>query len=210
MLLALTDHLRCTEPHADSWLVARADIVEAGRMVEGVLGCPVCQTERVVRGGVVYWTGDATPVAASKSPDAHPDRVIRIGALVAFGDSHAPFVLCGAEAHVAAGLGALAETPLVLIDPPDDRAALLASIVRGAHAIPFASGAVQGIAVDAQHATAEFLASCVSALVNGGRLVAPAAAVIPPGLRELARDAEQWVAEKEAVSATIPLRRAGA
>jgi hypothetical protein len=210
MLLALTDHLRCTEPHADSWLVARADVVESGRMVEGILGCPICHVERVVAGGVAYWSSVSGLRPRSLSPEAHPDRVIRIGALIAFGDSSAPYILCGAESNVAAGLGGLAETPIVLHDPPDDRAALLASIVRGATVIPFAAGAVQGIAVDAAHATEAFLDSCVRALVNGGRLVAPSSAPLPAGVREVARDAEQWVAEKDAVSATISLRRAGA
>jgi hypothetical protein len=208
MLLALTDHLRCTGPHTDSWLVARADVVEAGRMLEGVLGCPVCHAERLVRAGITFWSTPPAPRASTGERDPHPDRVMRIGALIGFTDSHAPFVLCGSEANVAAGLGGLAETPLVLLDPPDDRAALLATIVRVAPGVPMAAGSVQGIVVDVEHATEAFLASCVRALMNGGRLVAPAATPVPPGVRELARDQEQWTAEKEAVSATVPLRRA--
>jgi hypothetical protein len=208
MLLALADHLRCTEPHADSWLVARADIVEAGRMVEGILGCPVCHAERAVRGGVVYWSQDPGRRIQDRARDPHPDRVMRIGALIGFGDSYLPFVLCGADANVAAGLGGLSESPIVLLDPPDDRAALFASIVRDAPAVPFAADSAQGIAVDGAHAGQAYLASCVRALVTGGRLVAPASAPLPAGVRELARDDEQWAAEKEQVTSTVPLRRA--
>ena len=42
MLLALADRFRCTEPHADTWLVARADAADGGWMRDGVLGCPIC------------------------------------------------------------------------------------------------------------------------------------------------------------------------
>ena len=208
MLLALSDHLRCTEPHADSWLVARADVAEDGRMVEGVLGCPICQTERLVASGVLYWTGVPRPSARPRSYEAHPDRVIRIGALIAFGDSSVPYVLCGIDANVAAGLGGLAETPLVLIDPPDDRDARLATIIRGAPSLPFSAGSIQGVAVDASHASTVFMDSCVGALVDGGRLVAPVASTLPAGIRELTRDAEQWVGQREVVGAAVLLRRA--
>ena len=207
MLLALTDQLRCTEAHADSWLVARADVVEAGRMVEGVLGCPVCQAERAVHRGVVYWSGTEAERASNGAGDPHPDRVIRIGALLAFGDSPMPFVLCGAEAAVASSLSALSDVPLVLLDPADDRAVLFASIVRGVPAIPFGGGSVRGIALDAGHCAPGFIASCVHALAPGGRLVAPAATPVPDGVRELARDAEHWVAEREAAPVTVPLSR---
>ncbi len=207
MLLALVDQLRCTEEHADTWLVARADRVEDGRMVTGVLGCPVCRLEREVRGGVVHWTPDAIARPAGTG-HAAPDRdaVLRIGALVGFGDSGSPFVLCGAVAGVATGLAALADAPLVLLDPPDDTAARIATIIRGAPRAPLAAGSARAIAFGADRADVGLVSSAVAILAPSGRMVAPAGTSVPTGIRELARDATHWVGEREA--AVVPLARA--
>jgi hypothetical protein len=209
VLLALTDHLRCTADHEDSWLVARADIVEAGRMVDGVIGCPVCHVERVVTRGVIYWQGTPPAVARDPAPDAGGERVIRLGALLGFAEGAGAFVLCGADGLAASGLNGLADVPLVLLDPPDDRAAPFATIIRGAPAIPFGAGAVRGIALSSASADDRFMASCLRALAQRGRLVAPAAVPVPAGIRELARDALEWVGEREPVPVTVPLSRAG-
>lgn len=209
MLLALTDHLRCTAAHEESWLVARADAVEAGRMVEGVIGCPVCHVERLVHGGVVYWQGEASPASGDPAADADSERVMRMGALLGFTEGAGPFVLQGSAGLAASGLNGLADAPLVLLDPPDDRAAPFATVVRGASAIPFGTGAVRGIAIAAAPVDDAFMTSCVRALVQRGRLVAPAALPVPAGIRELARDTIEWVGEREPVAVTVPLSRAG-
>ena len=209
MLLALTDHLRCTAAHEDSWLVARADAVETGRMVEGIVGCPVCHAERVVTGGVLYWEGTPGAVPPDPAPDAGAERVMRLGALLGFTEGAAPFVLRGADGLAASGLIGLAEVPLVLLDPPDDRAAPFATIIRGAPGIPFGAGAVRGIAAGGRLGNDPgFAASCVRALAPRGRLVAAASAPLPAGIRELARDGLEWVGEREPVPVTVPLSRA--
>jgi hypothetical protein len=208
VLLALTDHLRCTEPHEDSWLVARADVVEAGRMVEGVLGCPVCHAEREVKGGVLQWASAADPAPRVSAPDAAADRVMRLGALLGFTEGGGVYVLCGTDGLAASGLTGLADAPLILIDPPDDRAAPFATIVRGATSIPLGAGAVRGIAAGDRLGDPEFAASCVRTLAQRGRLVADAGTPVPPGIRELARDDLEWVGELEPVPVTVPLARA--
>lgn len=197
MLLALTDHIHCTGDHAETWLVAQADAVQDGRMAEGTLGCPVCHAERVVRGGVVWWSGAPTPTPADVRPDMTGEALVRAGALLALADSRQPYVLCGAAGLAGNGLAAFADAPLVLLDPPDDRAAPFATIVRGAPAVPFAARSVRGVLLDgAWAADPARMASAVGALVPGGRLVAPAAAALPAGVRELARDVGEWVAER--------------
>lgn len=209
MLLALTDHLRCTAQHEESALVARADFAEHRRMARGVLGCPVCHVEREVRGGVVYWGGVVAAAAfvagtagtadtAGTDTDTDPDAVIRAGALLRFGDSLAPFVLCGDEGSAAIGLSGMADAAIVLLDPPDDRAAPLATVIRGAPAVPLADRSVRGIALDARGTDPAWLASAVRVLAPRGRLVAPVGVGVPPGIRELARDDKQWVGERDA------------
>jgi hypothetical protein len=206
VLLALTDHLRCTAPHEDSWLVARADVVEAGRMVEGILGCPVCHVERAVKAGVLYWEPVETAVRDAAS-DAGADRVMRLGALLGFTEGGV-YVLCGEDGLAASGLAGLADAPLILLDPPDDRAAPFATIVRGASSIPLGTGAARGVAAGDRLENSDFATSCVRTLAQRGRLVAAAAAAVPAGIRELARDNLEWVGEREPVSVTVPLSRA--
>lgn len=202
MLLALVDRLRCTGLHPETWLVARADAVDMGRMVSGVLGCPICRVEREVRGSVVLWTGDAGPeyhTPGADAPDHAVDRdaAIRLGALLGFTESSAPFVICGGEGAAATILAALADAPIILMDPPDDRARSVATIIRCAPAIPLAVGSARGIALDETSDTAERLDSAVRALAKGGRLVGPLSIAVPAGIREIARDHRHWVGERE-------------
>ncbi|HVZ48564.1 MAG TPA: hypothetical protein VG916_07255 [Gemmatimonadaceae bacterium] len=208
MLLALTDLLRCTNDHAESPLVARADVVEARRLVAGVLGCPVCRAERTVAGGVVHWAASA-PAAATPPdprPDTTSDALMRVAALLGLAAAPSPYVLGGDAGLAAAGLVGLTDATLVLLDPPDDRAAALATVIRGAPRVPFGPRSIRGITLDvAWAADPSRIASAVTALAARGRLVAPAAAPVPAGVREVARDAAQWVAEREAD--VVPLQR---
>jgi hypothetical protein len=205
MLLAIANHLRCADGHEPTWLVARADRVEGRRMVEGVLGCPLCGVERAVRSGVVWWTGGGSAAPPAGEPDPDEGAVTRAGALLGYGESTAPFVLCGAAGAFAIGLAGLADAPLVLLDPPDDRSAALATVIRGARAVPLRAGAARGICVDERFSDAEFLQSCIAALAQGGRLAAPAAVQLPTGIQELARDDANWVGVR--VPDVVPLGR---
>jgi len=206
MLLALTDHLRCTESHAETWLVARADRAAHGLMIEGVLGCPVCHTERMVRGGVVFWADGGVRANPAAGPD--PETSIRLAALLGVTDARAPFVLCGAHGVHSAAIGGMADLTLVLLDPPDDTGAGLATVIRGAPRVPLGERSVQGIALDASHAAADRIDAAVAVLVHGGRMIADAGVPVPAGIKELARDAAQWVGERVATSVPVPLMRA--
>lgn len=207
MLLALTDHLRCTGAHEESSLVARADVVEMRRMIAGVLGCPVCHVERRVAGAVLYWSAGESPLPASAEVDVAGEELLRLAALIGLAESTSPFVLCGTRGLAAAGLGGIVEAPLVLLDPPDDRAAALATVIRGAPRVPLVPRSVRGVALDGVWATdGDRLASTVTALALRGRLVAPALTPMPAGVREIARDAREWVAERDAD--VVGLRRA--
>ncbi len=195
--------MRCTSAHADSWLVAHADTVENRRVVEGTLGCPVCHVERAVRGGVAWWSGEPAAVVPDPRPDLAGDPLMRAGALLGLQESPLPFLLCGAAGLAANGLVALADAPLVLLDPPDDRAAPFTTIVRGAPSVPLGAQSVRGALLEGAWASEPTrVAGIVAALSFRGRLVAPAATPLPRGVRELARDADQWVAERAPGSST--------
>jgi hypothetical protein len=82
------------------------------------------------------------------------------------------------------------------------------SLARTAGEIPLRAGTARGIALDAAHATPGYLESAAAAVSSRGRLVAPASSPVPAGFTELARDARDWVAEKQPVETVVPLARA--
>jgi hypothetical protein len=74
--------------------------------------------------------------------------------------------------------------------------------------LPLAAESARGIALDAAHATPLLLAGAARALAPSGRLIAPAYALVPDSLRELARDDQHWVAAAPPpsnVSAPVPI-----
>ena len=60
MHLELVELLRCPVPHAPGVLVASADVIANRYVSEGLLGCPECYAEYVIRGGVTrFVSGDS-------------------------------------------------------------------------------------------------------------------------------------------------------
>jgi hypothetical protein len=189
-------------------------------MVAGVLGCPICQVEHEVRGGVLHWAAAASAGAASDfdangaAPFAAPmlpvdsNEIARVGALLGFGEATAPFVLTGQAADTATGLLGIADAALVLLDPPDDTPAAFTTVIRGAPKVPLAARSTRGVLLEGGWARTAQALAVVETLVDGGRLVAPVSVAVPAGVRELARDARQWVAERVGGGVPIPLRRA--
>ena len=210
MFIELVDALRCPRPHEESWLVVAAERLVARHIVAGTLGCPVCAAEYPIRDGIVDFSGGAArPVAAAIPPSA--EQAVRLAALLALDDAQGFAVLLGEWGAHAIELRGLVECPLVLVDPPDDvEAAPGLSIIRTGGSLPIAAGSARGVAVDAGHP--ERVASAVTVTRSGGRVLAPAAAPLPAGLRELARDTAGWVAEREAAPSglvTLRVRRSG-
>ena len=208
MHVELIDRLRCTAPHADSWLVAHADRSIDRRILEGTLGCPVCRREFRVSAGDV-WMGDDEPACrpAAFVPDA--GTALRLAALLNVDERGGLYVLDGALAAAVSQLNPFDTARWILLSPPPGVEA--DATIRGAgDQLPLARGSVRGVAID--RASSAFAIAAAAALVQGGRLVAPVATARPDGMEEIARDADQWVAQKvaafDAAALVIPRRAA--
>jgi uncharacterized protein YbaR (Trm112 family) len=206
----LVDALRCPRPHAESWLVAAAYRTQGRVIVEGTLGCPECGAEYPIHGGVAHFgaadLGEpgvvSTATGDTVDPEARAGEAMRLAALLHLDGPGGLVVLGGGWGAVADALLELVEARLVLVEPPGEpvpREPVAA--VRGAW-LPVAGAQARGVALDAATAEPERLAAAVRALRPRGRLVAPAGAALPEGVRELARDARHWVAERDAVPAS--------
>ncbi|MFL5607405.1 MAG: hypothetical protein ACJ8AD_13230 [Gemmatimonadaceae bacterium] len=201
MFIELVDALRCPVPHEESWLVASADRMEARHIVEGTLGCPVCRAEYPIRRGVVDFRREPPrALPPTTTPDA--EQAMRLAAFLDLSDATGFAVLVGARGAHAPLVRAQTDTPLVVIDPPENvEGEPGISVLRCDGALPLAAGAARGVAID--DATPERVASAVRATRVNGRVVAPASTPLPDGVRELARDRTDWVAERQPVASPV-------
>lgn len=201
MLIELIDRLRCPNDHEETWLVAAAERTEHRRLVDATLGCPVCAAEFVVRGGTVHF-GEPTPSVSMPADEA---AVMRLAALLHV-QERGLYVLDAGWGSLAVALLALVPAEYLLVDPPVGVAAAdgLAILAGLGDRWPLAAASLHGIVVE--RATPARLAGAVRVLRPRGRLVAPAAAPMPLGVTELARDDRHWVGEK--LSDVVTLGRA--
>jgi len=213
MFVELIDQLRCPEPHADSWLVMSAEETRDRHVIRGSLGCPVCLRRYTVENGTVHFDGRAEghAPAAATTPPANDDWPLRLAAFLDLAEGGGAVGLYGAWAQHAEALGDVVERVVPLaIAPREATHPMLSAVVPPSRAqIPVATGALRAVAVDrAGDADAPAVVTEAARLVRpGGRILAPAEIPVPAGVREIARDAEWWVGEREAgmSSGVVPI-----
>lgn len=205
MLLSLVDSLRCPAGHEESSLVLSVEAWSDQRVASGLLGCPVCHARYPIRLGVVDFTA-GKPVVRRDDMDATVD-VTRLAAQLELSEPGGIILLAGKYAAVADQLVQLAGVTCLLIDAPPSQSpgAVTLDVVER---LPLAEGVLKGAAVDAPRAAESFLRELVKHVRRAGRIVAPAQSDEPRGCRLLARDALEWVAEVEASTPPVVLRRA--
>lgn len=204
MLRDLLDSLRCPRPHDESWLVAMVHRADGPYLIEADLACPVCGAEFAVIDGEARF--DATrPPSRDETLDAG-----RTAALLAVAEGVLPVLLAGSYAGAGAGLADLVPITQLWLNPPAGISAPAAphSTILAEGRVPLGVETVAAAAVDAAHATPAMLESIVRAVRMGGRVLAPAAVPLPAGLKEIARDEREWVAEVTTrASGLVELRR---
>lgn len=201
----LLDALRCPNAHEESWLVAMVLEADGPTLLEAELACPVCAAEYRITGGIARFAAAAPPNDAAPYTS---DMVLRLAALLGVAESLLPVALVGRYAAAGGVLALFVAAPQLLVNGGAASAVPGASRIVVADRLPLGVETLAAIAVDAAHASPEFLASAARALRLGGRLVAPADAPIPAGMRELARDETEWVAETTVrASGLVELRR---
>jgi uncharacterized protein YbaR (Trm112 family) len=199
--VAVIELLRCPAGHEESPLVATAMQQRDRRILQGVLGCPVCGAQYPVERGIARFHGAAAADELSRSGAVpNEESAVRLAAQLDLTDAGRLVLLLGEYARLAPALTLMFDAQCVAINAPHDderRIADGASTLRVAGRIPLAAGVVAGAAADATHATPARLQELRDLLRPRGRLVAPNAAPAPPGVTLLARDTTEWVAVRE-------------
>ena len=208
MFIELVDALRCPADHEESHLIASASQMSARHVLEGELGCPVCHARYPIEGGEARFTGTpALQARSSTAPRADAEDGMRCAALLALDGPGGFAILEGLTARFAEAVAAIVgDVPLMLLNPPAGiRAMPGISIVRAGAKLPLAQSSARGAATG--DANPALLGELARVLRDGGRLIAPAAALLPEGIHELAHDDREWVAEKRPTPKVVSIGR---
>ena len=210
MFIELIDALRCPRIHEESWLVLAAAQIDLRHVRDGTLGCPVCHAEFPIHDGIADFRLADVETSALESEHGETGASIaehvgadNLAAMMNLGDALGFAVLIGDWVRLADALLELGNPPpLLLVDPPEGSIMVPGlSGLRAGAVLPLAAGAARAIAVDS--ADEQRLASAAHATRPAGRMVAPAQAGVPTGVRELVRDDTLWVGEREAPPAPL-------
>lgn len=204
MLRDLLDALRCPNPHDESWLVAMVYEADGPRLLTADLACPVCGAEYTIAGAIARF-GEPPVLRHAAAPDPG-----RLAALLGVTEGVLPLLLTGRYATAGESLATLVPVPQVWVDAdaPWPADAPLVSSMMVHDRLPLGVATLAAAAVDAAHSTPVMLSSVVRAVQTGGRILAPAGTPLPEGVKELARDQDEWVGEVTArASGLIELRR---
>ena len=196
VFVELIEHLRCPRPHEESPLVVAASRTQARHIMDGVLGCPVCNAEFAIVDGVARFAERARTARADAPSD---EEAMRLAAFLQLTDARGAAVLTGRFASQAAGVSAMAEAPLVLVNAPAGATTDVAASLEVGEVFPFVAATLRAAAID-ESATPALAQSIVRAVRGGGRVLGAAAVPMPDGLTEIVRDDRVWVAEKSAAS----------
>lgn len=179
-------------------------------IVEGTLGCPVCKATFAIVDGEARFGSSASLLSTRVLDD---DASFRLAAQLHLVEAPLPILLVGGWSRAVTPLRRIVPHVTMFVGDArtvvtqDERVSALRLPLRG---IPLASGALRGVALDADHSGADWCDESARVMCSGGRLVVPAAHELDEALwRVLARDDTATVAERlPTASAPVTLRRA--
>ncbi len=192
MFIELTDHLRCPREHAEGYLVLLPDRVDGRRVLQGVLGCPVCQGEFPIDAGVVR-LGDTPPAHGSPPPDAET-----LLALLGLEGPGGYLLLAGTAAATAPALSALLPgVHLVAWNPPAGLRETEAVSLVTAAGVPVRAGSMRGVVLgEPEGRNPGLVVAAVTAVLPGLRATGAGPAPTGPECEVLAEAGGWWVGRR--------------
>ena len=204
MFIELIDLLRCPVEHDETWLVAAFGKMDGRFVIEGKLGCPVCNASFPITSGVAHFAGEETRRDFRDARPDDPDYPIRIAAMLDLTRPGMIVVLEGGSAEVAKDLVEIAGSRVVTVNAVQslNEAEGVAGVTAG-NRLPLGTASIDGIVVGTDSAFS--LTEAIRVLKRAGRLVGTSSTAPVPGTRELARD-DQYVV-LESVGELVTLKR---
>jgi len=190
VFIELTDHLRCTADHAESYLVLLPGMMKEREVLSGELGCPECGRVVCIEDGVVEF-GGGTPSEGRTALSAEA-----IAAFLGVSGPGGYLALVGGVTSLAKPLTELLpDIGLALINPRVDPETRGAGVLRAGR-FPLKGHSLRGVVVGADHAAEPWLRDAAAAVLPGLRIVAEGGEVPDAAIELLARSADCWVGRK--------------
>lgn len=208
MRLELAERLICPGDHVRTPLIVVALETADRDLRRGSVGCMTChRAGQFVDGSLALGPPQEMAVSAASPLAPTEDLVFRLTALLALGETAQPILVGDAYRLVAPLLAERFDIAVAVIDAPGASPRGVGHVVGAGDRIPFADGTFHAAALDGRMSGAA-IADAVRCVRVGGRVLGDAASPVPERVRELARDAQQWVGEVFAPATVVPLRRA--
>jgi hypothetical protein len=192
LFIELTDHLRCTADHPESYLVLLPATMAGRHVMGGELGCPVCGRIVPIVEGVADFAG-GTPSDGRTRLSAEA-----VAAFLGISGPGGYVALAGGVTSLAEELAhLLPEVGVVLINPPPGTVAASAAGVLRAGRHPLKAGSVRGSVLGADVAgNPQWVGDAVAAVLPGLRVVVEGGVPPEEGVEVLATSPECWVGSK--------------
>ncbi len=208
MHLELAERLICPATHQRTPLVVVALHTRERDLLEARLGCMTCRREGWIIGGHVMLQqavrGEANSAAAAEAEPA----LDRLEAQLGLSGPGARVLLAGRYALYADALAMRVEARVAALNVITAPAAGVGSVFLTEALVPFSDATFSAAAFDPLIST-EQLRDALRTLQRGARVVGLHPLPVPFGVREIARDAVEWVGERDAMPTdVVPLRRA--
>ncbi len=190
MFIELTDHLRCTADHPESYLVLLPGTMDGREVMNGELGCPECgRVVRIERGVAEFGGGTPSDGRTGLSAEA-------IAAFLGISGPGGYLALAGGVTSLAGPLAALLpDVGLVLLNPPEQGTTPAAGILRAGR-FPLKGNSMRGVVLGAEQSSEPWLRDAAAAVLPGLRLVSEGGE--PPGnaIELMAQSSRCWVGRK--------------
>ena len=201
MYLVLTDVLTCPRCGPEQGLIVLTDRMEGRRILEGALGCPICESKYPIRGGLADLRRTDQAPAPDSGVRGSGFDAMRSAALLGIAQGPAIVVMLGVTNDAAAEVAAIVpglEIVTVAGDAADGVEQPGVSRLLTNAALPLRGSSVRAALIETA-VFEEIARDVVRVLAIGGRLVFPAGQprfeeLVEGGvLRVLARDASHVV-----------------
>lgn len=193
MFIELTDHLRCTADHEESFLVLLPDRMAGRHVVAGSLGCPRCGRVVAIVDGAADFGGPPPPFRPTTL--TAPAIAVFLG-LAGPGGYVALIGSVGALAREV--MVALPGVSLVLVNPPAGAELVDVASRLQAGRLPLKAGSMRGVVLGADHGDSlDWVGAGVAAALAGLRVVVEGPEALAQGLTILAATPTVWVASGE-------------
>jgi hypothetical protein len=206
--LELAERLICPSTHQRTPLVVVALQTRERDLLEARLGCMLCRREGFIVNGHVMLRerveGEANAALVGESQAA----LDRLEAQLGLAEPGARVLLAGRYALYADVLAARVDARVAALNVITSASAGVGSVFLQEESVPFSDGTFSAAAFDPLITTNQ-LHDALRTLQRGARIVGMHPLPAPFGVREIARDAVEWVGERDALPTdVVPLRRA--